>query len=131
MSVRQSCERVLRLRRRRRLGARLPCAPMLSSRTARGLAALALTFAATTATAESPKPDFRLDGSVVHDGVTYPTRADWYRSDAFQDHGKCGSIAPPPVSLAAPDDCSMVGTTINPEYDDGRVLVVQVVFHLI
>jgi hypothetical protein len=104
---------------------------MLSSRTARGLAALALTFAATTATAESPKPDFRLDGSVVHDGVTYPTRADWYRSDAFQDHGKCGSIAPPPVSLAAPDDCSMVGTTINPEYDDGRVLVVQVVFHLI
>lgn len=106
---------------------------MQSVRIARLLAALAVTLTAGAAAADSvdPRPELRLDGSVVYDGVTYPTRADWFRSDVFRSHGKCGSPTPPPVTLAAPDDCSMVGTTINPEYDDGRTLVIQVVFHLI
>ena len=42
----------------------------------------------------------------------------------------CGTVTPQ-VSFLAPSDCDLGRTVINGEYEDGRTLVVQVVFHVI
>jgi hypothetical protein len=92
--------------------------------------AAALLFAAATP-ALADGPDLRADGTVLYDGTTYPTRQAWYASDAFRASGaRCGSVAPN-VSFIAPSDCNFDRTVFNPEYEDGRTLVIQVVFHVI
>ena len=57
----------------------------------------------------------------------------YFHSQTFRDRGaRCGStFTPPSVSVFAAADCSMTRTTINPTYNDGRTLVIQVVVHAI
>jgi hypothetical protein len=43
---------------------------------------------------------------------------------------RCGTVTPQ-VSFLAPTDCDFGRTVVNAEYEDGRTLVVQVVFHVI
>jgi hypothetical protein len=79
-----------------------------------------------------PRPDYRADGSVAVGTKVFPTRAAYYASTEFQSVGRrCATHEPPPSAFAAPTDCSLDQTVINPEYDDNRVFVVQVVFHVI
>jgi hypothetical protein len=53
------------------------------------------------------------------------------RLEELRAHGRCRSGAPPEVSALAPTDCSDSQTVINGEYNDGRVFVIPVVFHVI
>ncbi|MGE0869552.1 MAG: M43 family zinc metalloprotease [Kofleriaceae bacterium] len=63
-----------------------------------------------------------------------------YASPAFRESGRrCGSPdqlltrvnTVDPLGLRAPTDCTLSQTTINPDYNDPQVYVVQVVFHII
>ncbi len=87
-----------------------------------------------TAIARADRPDYRPDGSVRVGAQVFPTRTAYYASPAFQHSGaRCGTDHAPaidPLALAAAD-CSFQSTMINPAYDDGRAIVIQVVFHVI
>jgi hypothetical protein len=97
------------------------------------VAAALLVAAATPVFADRPdlRPELRDDGTVVYDGTTYPTLAAWYASDAFRASGaRCGTETPQ-VSFISPNDCDFDRTVVNPEYEDGRTLVIQVVLHAV
>jgi hypothetical protein len=86
------------------------------------------------AAALADRPDYRADGSVRLGAEVFPTRAAYYASPAFQDSGaRCGTSHVPAVdpSELIPADCSFTRTTINPLYNDNRVIIIQVVFHVI
>jgi len=78
------------------------------------------------------RPVYRADGSVKVGAEVFPTTAAYYASPTFRAiGGRCATPHTPPVAEAAPSDCSLSHTTINSQYDDNRVFVVQVVFHVI
>jgi hypothetical protein len=82
--------------------------------------------------AKPPRPDYRADGSVAVGTRLFPTRAAYYASAEFQSVGRrCATPEPPPSTFAVPSDCSLDQTVIDAEYDDNRVFIVQVVFHVI
>ncbi|MEJ7601018.1 MAG: M43 family zinc metalloprotease [Kofleriaceae bacterium] len=98
------------------------------------LALFGLVLSTTTlATASPPRPEQRADGKVRVGDQVFDSLSDYYRSPAFQANGaRCGSQPRmSPAALALPADCSLDATTINPEYNDERELVIQVVFHVI
>ncbi|HEY5936414.1 MAG TPA: M43 family zinc metalloprotease [Kofleriaceae bacterium] len=97
-----------------------------------GCAGLVVMIASTAAAAPA-RPDYRPDGSVRVGNETFKTISDYYASTTFQTSGaRCGSEAQAGLAeLAAPGDCSMSSTTINPEYNDNRVFIIQTVFHVI
>ena len=94
---------------------------------------LALGIAAPAGADTADRPDYRPDGSVQVGGQVFATASDYFHSAAFRARGRCGSdgIVAPALAAAAAGDCSMNRTTIDPEYDDARVFVIQVVFHVI
>lgn len=84
--------------------------------------------------AHADRPRYHADGSVQVGAQVFATAQDYFRSDTFRAAGRCGSELEPSDALAtliAPTDCAMNRTTINADYDDDRVLVIQVVFHVI
>jgi len=85
--------------------------------------------------AHADRPRYLPDGSVRLGTQTFATAQDYFRSDAFRAQGRCGSEPEPEPAgfapLVAPTDCAMNKTLINADYDDNRVLVIQVVFHVI
>jgi hypothetical protein len=89
---------------------------------------------AVTATAQAERPDYRADGTVQLGAKVFPTRAAYYASAAFQQSGhRCATADQPvvdPLAFAAAD-CSFTNTTISPLYNDDRVFIIQVVFHVI
>jgi PKD repeat protein len=100
------------------------------------LAALAV-FSVGSAALAAPDDSFELrdDGSVVFDGVSYPSASAFYRSQAFRDSGlRCGSTAAaPPVADFSPTHCSLSATSIQPDYepDNGPAYQISVVVHVI
>ncbi len=85
------------------------------------------------AVAAAQRPDYRADGSVTLGDRVFPTREAYFRSPEFRARGaRCGAQHLDGVTaLVSPEDCTFQRTTINPDYDDERVLVIQVVFHVI
>jgi hypothetical protein len=78
------------------------------------------------------RPHYRADGSVKVGTQVFPTRYAYATSKLFQDSGaRCGTPEPPAVAEASPSDCGYQNTVINPEYDDDRTFVIQVVFHVV
>jgi hypothetical protein len=79
------------------------------------------------------RPSIGNDGSVRLGAKVFPTREAFYRSTEFRESGaRCGSHQRGTTAMrAVPTDCTMDSTTINPEYADARVFVIQVVFHVI
>lgn len=78
--------------------------------------------------------DYRNDGSVRSGSKIYPTREAFHTSAEFiQSGARCGTPARDPavMELISAGDCGMNSTTINPDYIDGRTLVIPVVFHVI
>lgn len=102
-------------------------------------AAFALAFAPSAAHAapghtHHDDVEYRADGSVRVGTQEFATREAFHRSDLFRESGaRCGTpaIDPAIMELIAPTDCSRNNTTINPDYNDNRTLVVPVVFHVI
>lgn len=105
-------------------------------------AALILAFLAcpSALSAPVPQPDLTTftDGSLVVDGVYYPTKADFYQSDYFKQNGlRCGTQPPtgqvngPEPTLGSASDCSLGQTVIQDEYYLDRAYVIPVVFHVI
>ena len=97
------------------------------------IAAAATTlFLVSGASAAPARPDYRPDGTVRVGNKTFPSHAAYFQSSLFRESGaRCGSVHKPTPEELAPTDCSFSHTTINPEYNDGRTLVIQVVFHVI
>jgi hypothetical protein len=97
--------------------------------------ALVLLALSGTATAGGTRlhPVHNADGSIVVGAHAYASQQAYFQSAEWQlSGGRCGSEMPSAVSLAfAQTDCSMSSTVINPDYIDGRVLVIQVVFHVV
>lgn len=94
------------------------------------LAAALIVFAASTAHAD--RPIYRPDGSVKVGTKTYSNASAYFTSTAALTSGaRCGTPVEAPAPAAAPSDCSLSHTTINAEYNDARVFVIQVVFHII
>jgi len=85
--------------------------------------------------AHADRPRWMTDGTVHVGSQVFATAHDYVTSDAFRARGgRCGSEAPERTdvaSLIAPGDCATNVTVINPDYNDDRVLVIQVVFHVI
>src|SRR5688572_30887616 len=84
------------------------------------------------------RPRWHADGSVSVGTQVFSSTAQYLMSDAFRERGgRCGSeppadaLTPTDMNLIAPTDCAMNKTVINPDYNDDRALVVQVVFHII
>jgi hypothetical protein len=77
--------------------------------------------------------EYRADGSVRAGSRVFATREAFHHSDFFIESGaRCGTPHVEPVMEAiAATDCSRNSTKINPEYIDGRTLVIPVVFHVI
>lgn len=103
---------------------------MASHRLARTLAALSIVFPTIAGAAPgSTSGPLRIGGEV------FATSSDYYRSPLFrQSGGRCGSEHRANIAelvALAPTDCSGTRTRINPEYNDQRVFVIQVVFHII
>ena len=78
------------------------------------------------------------DGSVLADGVYYPTRADFLQSDYFRQNGlRCGTppalnrLNDPEPSLGSASHCTLGQTVIQGEYYLDRAYVIPVVFHVI
>jgi hypothetical protein len=95
------------------------------------VAGLGMSF---TAVAQAERPDYRDDGSVRLGQKVFPNLAAYYASPEFQQSGaRCGTADMPAIdpSAFAAADCSFTSTTINPLYNDNRVIVIQVVFHVI
>jgi hypothetical protein len=88
-----------------------------------------------SASAEPARPQFKKDGSVQVGTRVFRTTNEYVRSDVFRERGKCGSTEPvltqSQLAAIAATDCSLNRTVINPEYDDDRTLVIQVVVHVI
>lgn len=95
--------------------------------------ALAAAVLSIPAAAAAERPDYRADGSVALGDRVFPSREAYFRSAEFRGRGaRCGANRPDGVAaLVSPGDCTFQGTTINPDYDDDGVLVIQVVFHVI
>jgi hypothetical protein len=85
------------------------------------------------ALADHTRPEYRADGTVRVGDRIFQTRPEYYRSAEFRARGgRCGAEHEKlNIAFASPMDCSDSHTTINPEYDDNRVFVIQVVFHII
>lgn len=78
--------------------------------------------------------EYRANGSVRVGTQEFATREAFHRSELFRESGaRCGTpaIDPAIMDLIAPSDCSRNNTSINPDYDDNRTLVIPVVFHVI
>ncbi|HET9993008.1 MAG TPA: zinc metalloprotease, partial [Kofleriaceae bacterium] len=76
------------------------------------------------------------DGSIQVGDHSYPSQKAFFESSEWQQSGgRCGTQTPAEMSLIVPPtgstDCTNKLEVINPAYIDGRVFVVQVVFHLI
>ena len=85
-------------------------------------------------TTASADVDYRNDGSVRFGNKVFATREAYHTSAEFIESGaRCGTPAKDPaiMELIAASDCGMNSTTINPDYVDGRTLVIPVVFHVI
>ena len=97
------------------------------------LAFVGLVLSTTIASASPPRPESRADGRVKVGDKLFDSLSDYYRSAEFRASGaRCGSK--PRISLAElalPGDCSLDATSINPEYNDEREFIIQVVFHVI
>ncbi|MEO6774969.1 MAG: M43 family zinc metalloprotease [Kofleriaceae bacterium] len=81
-------------------------------------------------------PVHNADGSIQVGDHSYPSQKAFFESAEWQQSGgRCGTQTPPAMSLILPptgsSDCTNIAEVINPAYIDGRVFVVQVVFHLI
>jgi hypothetical protein len=87
-----------------------------------------------TVSAQAERPDYRADGTVRVGRQVFSTLAAYYASPTFQQSGaRCGTNHAPVIDafVVSTSDCSLSSTTINPEYDDNRPFVIQVVFHII
>jgi len=98
-----------------------------------GMGLVFIGLLATTVSAGPQRPDYRANGSVRVGNKVFATTSDYFQSKTFRDSGaRCGSkqqIAR--TASAAPTDCDLDSTTINPEYNDNRVFIIQTVFHVI
>lgn len=80
------------------------------------------------------RPRWQPDGSVRVGSQTFASASEYVQSEAFRARGRCDAEAPEmteQLALVAPTDCASNRTVINPDYNDDRVLVIQVVFHVI
>ena len=81
------------------------------------------------------RPDYLPDGKVRVGGTLFESANAYVNSPEFRENGhRCGSDAPATqaaMNLISPSDCSFNGTVLNADYDDNRVFVIQVVFHII
>src|SRR5687768_5131325 len=79
--------------------------------------------------------EYRANGSVRVGDQEFASREEYHRSALFRDSGaRCGSRSRLPddlIQLIAPADCGRNSTTIKQDYNDGRTLVIPVVFHVI
>lgn len=101
---------------------------------------MAVITASGSAQADGKRPEYRKDGSIRLGAKVFASPEHFYASPDFRDSGRrCGSHdgltsraqTADPLALAAPSDCTLNSTTINPDYNDPRVFVIQVVFHVI
>jgi hypothetical protein len=92
-----------------------------------------VTLAAGSAGATPQRPTFHHDGSLTVGNHVYSTNAEYLGSQEFRDSGaRCGADTIIHSSLVAnPSECSDSSTTIDQGYNDGRTLVIQVIFHVI
>ena len=88
--------------------------------------------------AHADRPRYQPDGTVRYGSRTFASTAEYLQSAEFRARGKCGfdeasaAEAEAAASWAiSPTDCSMSKTLINPDYNDDRTFVIQVVFHVI
>jgi hypothetical protein len=84
----------------------------------------------------APRPDYLPDGRVRVGSKLFSSTNEYINSEEFRANGhRCGSDVPATsdesMNLIAPTDCAMNGTLINPDYNDDRVFVIQVVYHVI
>src|SRR5688572_15110442 len=92
---------------------------------------------ATRAAHAAPAPsdvEYRADGSVRVGSEVFATREAFHHSQYFIDSGaRCGTPATSAdvMNLISPADCGGNSTTINQDYNDGRTLIIPVVFHVI
>ena len=82
------------------------------------------------------RPDYLPDGKVRVGSKLFESANAYVNSPEFRENGhRCASeVLPPPdptMNLIAPGDCNFTKTVINPDYNDNRVFVIQVVFHII
>lgn len=99
----------------------------------------------TVASADEPNQSLRAslapltinaDGTVTVDGTHYRDLAEYHRSEAFRAEGRrCATVQPEPsyLSYLAPADCSLLSTSILPEYEptEDMVIEIPVVFHVV
>ncbi|MBA3501878.1 MAG: M43 family zinc metalloprotease [Myxococcota bacterium] len=76
------------------------------------------------------------DGKVRVGSHLFATANEYVNSEVFRAKGaRCGSetaeVTADAMNLIAPSDCTMGSTLINPDYNDARVFVIQVVYHVI
>jgi hypothetical protein len=94
-----------------------------------------LGFSGLVHAAPGERPHYQPDGKVRVGSQLFQTANEYVNSDAFRASGaRCGSHVEAPsdaMNLISPNDCSMAGTVINPDYNDARVFVIQVVYHII
>src|SRR5689334_16549632 len=98
------------------------------------VAGFAASMTATAPAAPMKRPEYRPDGTVLVGSEVFASSSAYHESAAFRASGaRCGSHEhrSDPAALVAASDCSFARTTINPDYNDTRVLVIQVVFHVI
>src|SRR5262245_21332401 len=95
------------------------------------VAGIVLATSAVSARPGHPAVDFRPDGTVVVGTRVFATREAYHRSGVFRASGaRCGTPErqPPVMELISPGDCGRSSTTIKPDYNDNRTLVIPVVF---
>jgi hypothetical protein len=88
--------------------------------------------------AHAERPRYQLDGTVRLGNKVFQNYGEYFESPEFRARGKCEAEAPAALAelttiapAIAPGDCAMNATVINPDYIDGRTLIIQVVFHVI